>query len=64
MKIQIELYDATGQTLHAKGSIDYDKIADRQIVERNGHTYVYQTTGRVAVGIFHEAVTPYCITEF
>ena len=62
--VKIELYDETGKILHAKGEVEYDKIADVQLIERNRHVYIYQNTGRVGVGIFHETKVPYLITEF
>lgn len=41
MKIKVKLYDKSGEILHAEGEIEYDKIADAELVERNRNTYKY-----------------------
>jgi hypothetical protein len=53
---------------HAQGVIDdVEKYADAQLIERNGHVYVYKKCtfeGIYIVGFYEEAHSPILLTEF
>lgn len=64
MKVNVVLF-GKDNVEHARGELTHDLVAERPIVERNGHFYQYEPSSNfVRIAKFKEIEIPYSITEF